>query len=51
MVDACRHPRGFGKQGKGSLAHLYPPHLGPTVRDALRNRTGFDMPMFTMPSG
>ncbi|MDZ7734635.1 MAG: acetyl-CoA C-acyltransferase, partial [Acidimicrobiia bacterium] len=24
IIDACRTPRGIGKQGKGSLAHLHP---------------------------
>ncbi|MEM9178505.1 MAG: hypothetical protein AAGA89_02280, partial [Pseudomonadota bacterium] len=31
IVDACRTPRGIGKQGKGALAHLHPQHLGATV--------------------
>ena len=25
IIDACRTPRGIGKQGKGALAHLHPP--------------------------
>ena len=28
IIDACRTPRGIGKQGKGALAHLHPQHLG-----------------------
>ncbi len=35
IIDACRTPRGIGKQGKGSLAHLHPQHLGRTVLEAL----------------
>ena len=38
IVDACRTPRGIGKVGKGSLAHLHPQHLGATVLGALRDR-------------
>ena len=26
IIDACRTPRGIGKQGKGALAHLHPQH-------------------------
>ncbi|MDG1367217.1 MAG: acetyl-CoA C-acetyltransferase [Acidimicrobiales bacterium] len=42
IIDACRTPRGVGKQGKGSLAHLHPQHLGATVLKALQERNGFD---------
>ena len=42
IIDACRTPRGIGKQGKGSLAHLHPHHLGRTVLEALVDRTGID---------
>ena len=42
IIDACRTPRGIGKQGKGSLAHLHPQHLGLTVLKALQERNGFD---------
>ena len=42
IIDACRTPRGIGKQGKGSLAHLHPQHLGSTVLKALQDRNGFD---------
>ncbi|HAB57128.1 MAG: acetyl-CoA C-acyltransferase [Acidimicrobiaceae bacterium] len=42
IIDACRTPRGIGKQGKGSLAHLHPQHLGSAVLKALQERNGFD---------
>ncbi|MEO0493252.1 MAG: acetyl-CoA C-acetyltransferase [Actinomycetota bacterium] len=42
IIDACRTPRGIGKQGKGALAHLHPQHLGSTVMRALQERNGFD---------
>ena len=42
IIDACRTPRGIGKQGKGALAHLHPQHLGATVLKALVERNGFD---------
>ena len=42
IIDACRTPRGIGKQVKGSLAHLHPQHLGSTVLKALQERNGFD---------
>ncbi len=42
IIDACRTPRGIGKQGKGALAHLHPQHLGATVLKALQERNGFD---------
>lgn len=38
IIDACRTPRGIGKQGRGALAHLHPQHLGATVLAALRDR-------------
>lgn len=38
IIDACRTPRGIGKVGKGSLAHLHPQHLGATVLKALAER-------------
>ncbi|MEL6323755.1 MAG: acetyl-CoA C-acetyltransferase [Pseudomonadota bacterium] len=38
IIDACRTPRGIGKVGKGSLAHLHPQHLGATVLKALATR-------------
>ncbi len=42
IIDACRTPRGIGKQGKGGLSHLHPQHLGRTVLEALVERNGFD---------
>ena len=42
IIDACRTPRGIGKQGKGALAHLHPQHLASTVLRALVERNGFD---------
>ncbi|HSH11015.1 MAG TPA: acetyl-CoA C-acetyltransferase [Ilumatobacter sp.] len=42
IIDACRTPRGIGKQGKGALTHLHPGHLGATVLRALVERNGFD---------
>ncbi len=42
ILDACRTPRGIGKQGKGALAHLHPQHLASTVLRALVDRNGFD---------
>ncbi|MBL8353009.1 MAG: acetyl-CoA C-acetyltransferase [Burkholderiaceae bacterium] len=38
IIDACRTPRGIGKQGKGALADLHPQHLGATVLKALAER-------------
>ncbi len=38
IIDACRTPRGIGKQGKGALAHLHPQHLASTVLKALAER-------------
>ncbi len=42
VIDACRTPRGIGKQGKGALAHLHPQHLGATVLAALAERNDLD---------
>ena len=42
IIDACRTPRGIGKQGKGALAHLHPQHVAATVLEALVARNGFD---------
>ena len=36
IIDACRTPRGIGKQGKGALAHLHPQHLAATVLEGAR---------------
>ncbi|MEX6725406.1 acetyl-CoA C-acetyltransferase [Parapedomonas caeni] len=38
IIDAVRTPRGIGKVGKGSLAHLHPQVLGATVLRALAER-------------
>ena len=38
IIDTARTPRGIGKVGKGSLAHLHPQHLGATVLRALAER-------------
>jgi acetyl-CoA C-acetyltransferase len=42
IIDTCRTPRGIGKQGKGSLAHLHPQHLARTVLEAIRDRNNLD---------
>ncbi len=42
IIDACRTPRGIGKQGRGALAHLHPQHLGRTVLEALAERNDLD---------
>jgi acetyl-CoA C-acetyltransferase len=42
IIDAVRSPRGIGKQGKGSLAHLHPQRVLAQVLDGLRERTGLD---------
>ena len=41
IIDACRTPRGIGKVGKGSLAHLHPQHLAATVLGQIAERIGF----------
>ena len=38
IIDAVRTPRGIGKQGKGSLAHLHPQRLAATVLEAVAER-------------
>lgn len=42
IIDAVRTPRGIGKVGKGSLAHLHPQHLAATVLKALKERNNLD---------
>ena len=42
IIDACRTPRGIGKQGKGSLAHFHPQHLAATVLRAIAERNSLD---------
>lgn len=38
IIDAVRTPRGIGKQGKGSLAHLHPQRVAATALRAIRDR-------------
>jgi acetyl-CoA C-acetyltransferase len=42
IIDAVRTPRGIGKQGKGSLAHMHPQHLAATVLKALKERNNLE---------
>jgi acetyl-CoA C-acetyltransferase len=42
IIDACRTPRGIGKQGKGAISSLHPQQLAATVMKALVDRTGID---------
>jgi len=42
IIDACRTPRGIGKQGKGALADMHPQHLGATVLKALAERNNLN---------
>ncbi len=42
IIDACRTPRGIGKQGKGALADCHPQHLAATVLKAIAQRNGLD---------
>ncbi len=42
IIDAVRTPRGIGKVGKGSLAHLHPQHLAATVLKAIAERNHLD---------
>ena len=42
IIDACRTPRGIGKQGKGALAEEHPQHLAATVLKALAERNSLD---------
>jgi acetyl-CoA C-acetyltransferase len=42
ILDAVRSPRGIGKKGKGSLAHLHPQRVLAQVLEGLRERVGFD---------
>lgn len=42
IIDACRTPRGIGKVGKGSLAHLHPQHLARTVLAAIAERNNLN---------
>ena len=42
IIDACRTPRGIGKQGKGALAHLHPQHLAATVLKGIAERNSLN---------
>jgi acetyl-CoA C-acetyltransferase len=42
IIDACRTPRGIGKQGKGALAGFHPQRLAATVLKALAERNGIN---------
>jgi acetyl-CoA C-acetyltransferase len=42
IIDACRTPRGIGKQGRGALAHMHPQHLSATVLKAIKERNNLD---------
>jgi acetyl-CoA C-acetyltransferase len=42
IIDACRTPRGIGRQGKGALADCHPQHLAATVLKALAERNQLD---------
>jgi len=38
IIDAVRTPRGIGKQGKGSLAHLHPQRVASAALKAIAER-------------
>jgi acetyl-CoA C-acetyltransferase len=42
IVDACRTPRGIGKQGKGGLSGFHPQQLGSAVLRALAERNSIN---------
>ncbi|UVO51875.1 acetyl-CoA C-acetyltransferase [Sphingomonas sp. SUN019] len=42
IIDACRTPRGIGKQGKGALADMHPQHLAATVLKAIKERNNLN---------
>ena len=42
IIDTCRTPRGVGKMGKGSLAHIPPQQLAATVLKALADRNNLN---------
>ena len=42
IIDTCRTPRGIGKVGKGSLAHIHPQRIASTVLKAIRDRNGIN---------
>ena len=45
IIDAVRTPRGIGKVGKGSLAHLHPQHLSATVLKAMSRSSRSSRPI------
>jgi len=42
IIDACRTPRGIGKQGKGALADMHPQHLAASVLKAMAERNNLN---------
>jgi acetyl-CoA C-acetyltransferase len=42
IIDACRTPRGIGKQGRGALAHMHPQHLAATALKAIKGRNNLN---------
>ena len=42
IIDACRTPRGIGRQGKGSLTDIHPHRLGSTVLKAIAERNNLN---------
>ena len=42
IIDAVRTPRGIGKQGKGSLAHLHPQRVASAALKAIAERNDID---------
>ena len=42
IIDACRSPRGIGKQGKGALAGMHPQHIAASVLKAIASRNQLD---------
>ncbi|MBM3371105.1 MAG: acetyl-CoA C-acyltransferase [Betaproteobacteria bacterium] len=42
IIDACRSPRGIGKQGKGALAGMHPQHVAASVLKAIASRNQLD---------
>jgi acetyl-CoA C-acetyltransferase len=42
IIDACRTPRGIGKQGRGALAHMHPQHLSAVVLKAIKERNNLN---------
>jgi len=51
IIDACRTPRGIGKQGKGALADIHPQQLGATVLAAAVDDIIFGTSMQVGPQG